>query len=187
MAFGIDLEDLVGGAELHALGCGGWPPAEPPFRCVGAELLAADAQHGLHVRQLEPRDVEQLGDFLDGDARRALHVHALERGAHLDFEEYPQQVRPVRAGLGEVLHRAFQVEVRILAAREMPDGRVDLRAVEPQLRHDLARGRDLRLRDAPVGLGHVPHDFERGLEESHADLERVAAGTARRRAATLWS
>ena len=91
----------------------------------------------------------------------------------------------MRADIGEVLHGGFQVEIRTLAAREMRDGRMDLRAVEPQLRHDLARRGDLRLRDAAVGLGHVAHDFERGLEEAHADLERVGAGAARARAATL--
>ena len=67
----------------------------------------------------------------------------------------------------------------------MRDGRVDLRAIEPQLRHDLARRRDLRLRDAPVGLGHVSHDFEGGLEEALADLERVDAAARAARAATL--
>ena len=69
---------------------------------------------------------------------------------------------------------ASQVEVRALAAREMRDGRVDLRAVEPQLRHDLARGGDLRLGDAAVGLGDVAHDLERGGEEPLADLEHAA-------------
>ena len=131
---GVDLEDLVGGRQLHALGRRRLPTARSrrhaPLR---AKLLAPDAQHRFHVRELEPRDIEQLGDLLDGDARRALHVHALERGAHLDFEEYAQQVGPVRAGLRELAHRGFQVEVGILAAREVPDGRVDLRAVEPQL------------------------------------------------------
>ena len=128
----------------------------------GAELLAPDAQHRLHVRELDARDVEQFGHLLDGGARRALHVHALERRAHLDLEEHAQQVRPVRAGIGELLHGGFEIEVRILAAREVRDGRVDLRAVEPQLRHDLARGGDFRLGNAAVGLGDVAHDFEGG-------------------------
>ena len=44
----------------------------------------------------------------------------------------------------------------------MLDGRMDLRAVEPHVAHDRARGRDLRLRDTAVGLGHVAHDLERG-------------------------
>ena len=101
---------------------------------AGAELLAPDAQHRLHVRELEARDVEQLGHLLDGDARRALHVHAFERGAHLDFQEHAQQVRPVRAGIGEIAHAcASRSKSGTLAAREMRDGRVDLHAVEPQL------------------------------------------------------
>ena len=62
---------------------------------------------------------------------------------------------------------------------------MDLRTVEPELRHDLARRRDLRFRDAPIGLGHVSHDFERGLEKAHADLERIDAGSARARGNTL--
>ncbi len=88
------------------------PPAEPPARPRRAKLLAPDAQHGFHVGELEPRDIEQLGDFLDGDARRALHVDALERGTHLDFEKHAQQVGPVHTYLGELAHRAFQVVLR---------------------------------------------------------------------------
>ena len=101
--------------------------------------------------------------MLDGGARRALHVDALERRAHLDLEEHAQQVRPVRAGLRRASRTVpSEVEVRALAAREVLDRGVDLRAVEPQLRHHLARGGDLRLRDAAVGLGDVAHDLERG-------------------------
>ena len=70
----------------------------------------------------------------------------------------------------------------------MRDGGVDLRAVEPQLRHHLARRGDLRLGDAAVGLGDVAHDLERGREEALADFQHAgaAAGT-RARADTLWS
>ena len=60
----------------------------------------------------------------------------------------------------------------------MRNGRVYLRAVEPQLRHDLARRGDLRLRDAAIGLGHVAHDLERRREEPLADFEHAGA-TAR--------
>ena len=56
----------------------------------------------------------------------------------------------------------------------MRDGGVDLHAVEPQLRHDLARGGDLGFGDAAVGLGDVAHDLERGREEALADLEHAA-------------
>ena len=115
------------------------------------------------MREFEARDVEQVGDLLDGGARRPLHVDAFERRAHLDLEEHAQQVRPMRAGLGELLHAsASRSNSALLPRVKCCDGRVDLRAVEPQLRHDLARGGDLRLGDAPVGLGDVAHDLERG-------------------------
>ena len=82
---------------------GAWPAAG--HRCAvrpRPELLAADAQHRFHVRELDARDIEQLGDLLDAAARRALHVHAFERGAHLHLEEHAQQVGALRAGLGEL-------------------------------------------------------------------------------------
>jgi phosphoribosylaminoimidazole-succinocarboxamide synthase len=84
-----------------------------------------------------------------------------------------QQVRPVFAHPGQLAQRGLQVVVRILAAREMLDGRVDLRAIELHVVHDLARGGNLRLGDAAVGLGHVPHDFVGRPEDAHADLERL--------------
>ena len=107
--------------------------------------------------------------------RRAFHVHAFQRRANLHLEEYAHQVRPIRAGIGELLHGCLQVEIPALAAREMRDGRVNLRAVEAQLRHHLARRGDLRLRDAAIGLGDVPHDLERRREKPLADFEYAGA------------
>ena len=56
----------------------------------------------------------------------------------------------------------------------MVDGGVDLHAVEAQLGHHLARGRDLVLGHAAVGLGDVAHDLERGGEEALADFQHAA-------------
>ena len=67
------------------------------------------------------------------------------------------------------------------------DRRVDLGAVEAQLRHYLARGGDLLLGDSAVGFGDVSHDLERGGEEALADLEHAsaAAGAAHARYALV--
>ena len=140
----------------------------------------------LHVREFEARDVEQFGHLLD---RRCAPGPCMSTPSSAARTWISRNTRsrsgPMRAGIGEVVHGGFEVELGTLAAREMRDGRVDLRAVEPQLRHDLARRGDLRLRHAAVGLGDVAHDFERRLEEAHADLERVGAACRGGRAATL--
>src|SRR5690242_1919918 len=58
----------------------------------------------------------------------------------------------------------------------MLDGRVDLRAVELHVVHDLARGGDLGLRDAAIGLRDVAHDLVGRAEDPHADLQRLGRG-----------
>src|SRR4051812_26770710 len=60
----------------------------------------------------------------------------------------------------------------------MRDGGVDLRTVEPQFRHDLARRGDLGFGHAAVGLRDVAHDLERRAKEFLADLERTRTGSA---------
>jgi phosphoribosylaminoimidazole-succinocarboxamide synthase len=178
----VDFQNLIGRGELHA--AAGWRLSASAGTAVAAtrsptrpKLLATNAQYGFHVCQLDSRYIEQVGDSLNRQVRRPFHVHALERCAHLHFKEHTHQVGAIRAGLGELSHGGFQIEVRALAAREMGDGSVDLHARESQLRHHLARGGDLGLGDTPVGLGDVPHDFERGREEALADLEHTRGAT----------
>jgi hypothetical protein len=66
------------------------------------------------VRELEARDVEQFGNLLDRGTRGPLHVDTFECGAHLHLEEHAQQVRAMRADLGEVTHRRFEIELGLL-------------------------------------------------------------------------
>ena len=47
---------------------------------------------------------------------------------------------------------------------------------EPQVGHHRARGGDLLLRDAAVGLGDIAHDAEGGAEEALADRGESSAG-----------
>ena len=62
--------------------------------------------------------------------------------------------------------------------REVRNRGVDLHAVEPEFRHHLARGGDLRFGDTAVGLGHVAHDFEGRPEKLLADLQRARTTAA---------
>src|SRR5688500_7590317 len=176
----IDLEYLIRGLQLHAV------PGRPARPAAGtgsgalAEMVAAETQYLLDVHELDGRDLEQRRDPLDREPRRTSHVDALERRAHLEFEEYAQQIRVLGARGREVADRRFHVEVGVLAVREVPDRGVDLRATQAQLRHDPARGGDLGFGHATVGLRDVAHDGERGREELVADfLQRRAMSATR--------
>ena len=74
---GIDFQDLVCRGKLHALGRS-LATAGAARAGASAELLTANAQHRLHVREFQSRNVEQFGHPLHGDARRPLHVHTFE-------------------------------------------------------------------------------------------------------------
>jgi phosphoribosylaminoimidazole-succinocarboxamide synthase len=140
-------------------------------------LLATNAQHRFHVRQLEARHIEQLGDFLDCEPRRALHVHTFERSPDLQLEEHAHELGPIRASLGEFPHRGLEIELGILAVREVGNGRMNLHSGESQLGHDLACSGDFRFGNAAIGFGDVPHDLEGRREETLTDLEHTGATT----------
>ena len=152
------------------------PPLRGPAPAPALNCSRRSAQHRLHVRELDARNVEQVGDLLHGDARRRPACRRLRAHARTCTSRNTR----IRSGrCAQASTNCCMVDSRsksgLLPRVKCCDGGVDLRAVEPQLGHHLARGGDLRLRDAPVGLGDVPHDLERGGEEALADLEHACA------------
>ena len=118
--------------------------------------------------------------FISGP-HRTVEVVAAQRGAYLDLDEDAHQVGAAGARAPEIGQLHVEIEAGLLALAEASDGLLHARGIQPQLRHHRARGRDLLLGDAAVGLGEVAHDPERGAEEALADrrqLLRTGGGNA---------
>ncbi len=52
----------------------------------------------------------------------------------------------------------FHSEARLLALGKQRDGQLHLPGIQPQALHHAARRGNLALRDATIGLGHMPHE-----------------------------
>ena len=87
---GAGLEHPVGLLEGHVRRARAAGPGRVP-----AAAAALDAQHRLDVRELERRDIQGRTHARHEGTHRTLEVVAGERGAHLDLEEDPRQVRAV--------------------------------------------------------------------------------------------
>ncbi len=119
--------------------------------------------------ELEHRDVQACGDAPKQLANRTLHVVSAERGANLNFEKDPCQLRTSFTGVRQGCEFGRKVELRVLAGREVIDGKTHLVGVQTEVRHHRPRRSDLTLRHAAVGLGEMPHHPEGRAEETLAD------------------
>ena len=163
----------VGGGARHAqhfvrlgdaIDCG---PRLRPMRSL------LHAQQRLHLHDFVRRNAERRADARQHFAARGIQAAAPQRRLQLDLHEHAAQVGTPAAQLPQLAQQRLQREIAALALREQLDRELHFALAEPELAHHRARGADLVLRDAAVGLGEMTHRLERGAEERFLHLRRA--------------